>query len=59
MSSHAVASLRCGSMNGMDEERQYRKKMAFIVLGVSLSIPLLLVALLLLLDYFFNPFREW
>jgi hypothetical protein len=43
----------------MSEDRTYRRRMALTVLGVTLSIPLLLAALLLLLDYFFNPFREW
>jgi len=33
--------------------------MAPTVLGVSLSMPLLLAILLLVADYFFNPFREW
>jgi hypothetical protein len=47
------------SMADMDEERAYRRRMAFTVLGVSLSIPLLFAVLLLVMDFFFNPFREW
>ena len=44
-------------MAGMNEERKYRKRMAFTVVGVLISIPLFLTILFLVLSFFFNPFR--
>jgi|HubBroStandDraft_2_1064218.scaffolds.fasta_scaffold1910473_1 hypothetical protein len=43
----------------MEDDRGYRKRMAFTVTGVVIAIPLLLVFLLLVLDFFFNPFRSY
>jgi hypothetical protein len=46
-------------MSGMDDESRYRNRMSVTVIGVFLLIPLLLAILLLVLDFFFNPFRPW
>jgi type II secretory pathway component PulJ len=44
-------------MADMNEERKYRKRMGFTVMGVLLSIPLFLAILFLVLSFFFNPFH--
>jgi len=46
-------------MAGMDEQGDFRKRMAVTVLGVLLSIPLLLAILLWAFAYFYNPFRPY
>ncbi len=46
-------------MAGMDEQGNYRRRMAVTVLGVLFSIPLLLAILFLALAYFYNPFRPY